>query len=1051
MEGQLTQVTPDNAAAAFASVTIDMPDTEDPQANGSVVVRIMPGVQNVQQSNFGDGSFIIENTGDKRIVGVYFDHATALYQDSVWDPDGTGGDSAFKELQIDSDDGTEVVAPTNDNFFQAVQELDGNGDPIDPLFQDGVAEGQADGGFRGLLLTFGADDTDPDIGFTNGEEVTFSGDMDPNSIAGFTKGTVDGGSSPQWDVGGVSGAELIGTTITIMFSDGTTATAQLMSDGSQGGSQALITQDSPETAVTLTVNGIASTASGALGGEGTYDETDPMVTVTGNAGDTVRVVLTKGHNPVQNPTNNAAQVVEDRLADEVFKANNAAEFQIQDVVIGADGTATVTFNYDDIDDSITQPFFGDNTLPLGFVAAVIDPSSGLPEGPVTAPIYLEWEGQDPAMPVANNDTAIVSEDDGAIEIDVLANDTDANGDILNIVSVNGSGATGQVTLNNGVVSYNPNGQFENLAAGESATDTFTYTINDGASGSASATVTVTVTGVNDNPDAVDDSAEVFANAGAIVINVLGNDSDIDGDGFTVSSVSGDGSQGDVSLVNGDVVYNPNGQFDSLAPGETATDSFTYTISDGQGGADTATVTITITGPEPDNSAPVAVDDAPAAIDEDAVQVEIDVLGNDSDPDDDALTVLSVNSTGAQGAVTIDAAGRVLYTPGAAFQGLNDGQTATDTFSYTVSDGRGGADTATVTVTISGTDEVPDNNAPIAVDDAPAAIGEDAGAIVIDVLGNDSDPDSDTLTVIGVDQSLTTGLVTLSGDGVVSYDPNGQFEGLDAGETTTDSFTYTVSDGQGGVSQATVTITITGADEPTTPVFTNGDDVVTGTAADDTFAGRDGDDQISGGDGADLITGGKGNDIINGDMGDDELRGNAGDDIVRGGAGDDEIFGGGGADALFGGDGDDLIVGVTGDDEIFGGEGNDNLFGRADNDTVNGGGGDDRLTGNSGDDSLLGGAGDDVMVGGGGDDSLTGGSGNDVFVFLNERGADVITDFQSGVDRISYANRSFGDREVEFTDLELIQNGDDTIVRERGLEVTLEGVSVGDLSQSDFVF
>ena len=324
--------------------------------------------------------------------------------------------------------------------------------------------------------------------------------------------------------------------------------------------------------------------------------------------------------------------------------------------------------------------------------------------------------------------------------------------------------------------------------------------------------------------------------------------------------------------------------------------------------------------------------------------------------------------------------------------------------------------------------------------------------MIDVLGNDTDPDNGNLSVISIDQSQTAGVVTLDQSGVVRYDPNGQFEGLAAGETATDSFTYTVADGQGGQDTATVTITINGADdEPTPPLFTNGDDVVVGSADPDVFAGRDGDDQISGGGGDDLITGGAGNDTINGDAGGDELRGNSGDDIVRGGAGDDDIFGGGGADALFGDDGDDTIVGVTGDDMIFGGDGDDNLFGRADNDSLDGGAGDDRLTGNSGNDTLIGGTGDDVMVGNGGDDIFTGGQGSDVFVFLNERGADVITDFELGVDRISYANRSFGEREVEFTDLELIQSGDDTIVRERGLEVTLEGVSANDLSAADFVF
>ena len=450
----------DNAQAAFDATAIDTPDTPDENLIGSVIVRVMPGETDVQKSNFDAGSFQIENTGDKRIVAVYFDHSTALYTDSVWDADGTGGDSAFKDLQIDLDTGTEVVAPNPDNiYFQPAQDA---ANP-DPLFADGVAEGDADGGFRGLLLTFNASADDANTGFTNGEEVRFSGDMDPNSIAGFNKSTVDSGSNPSnWDVGGVSGAELIGTTITVMFSDGTTATAQLMGDDSQGGAQALITQDSPEETVTLTVNGVGE------GGTGVYDETDPVVTVTGEAGSTVRVVLTKGHNPVENTQSNAKAIVEQRLADEAFQANNAAEFQTADVLIGEDGTATVTFDYDDIDNSITQPFAGDDQLPLGFVAAVIDPENGdLPLGPVTAPIYLTFGEQpsNPNAPVAVDDTAAIAADAGPTEIAVLSNDSDADGDSLFVISVNDAGMQGQATLENGVVRYDPNGQFDTLQGG----------------------------------------------------------------------------------------------------------------------------------------------------------------------------------------------------------------------------------------------------------------------------------------------------------------------------------------------------------------------------------------------------------------------------------------------------------------------------------------------------------------------------------------------------------------------------------------------------------
>ena len=125
------------------------------------------------------------------------------------------------------------------------------------------------------------------------------------------------------------------------------------------------------------------------------------------------------------------------------------------------------------------------------------------------------------------------------------------------------------------------------------------------------------------------------------------------------------------------------------------------------------------------------------------------------------------------------------------------------FSYTVSDGQGGTSTASVTVTIEGTG--PDNQAPVAVADEGDDFSTDASTSFVtgSVLANDSDPDGDPLSISAVDTSATVGEVVDNGDGTFTYDPNGQFDDLAAGETATDSFSYTVSDGQGGTSTASV--------------------------------------------------------------------------------------------------------------------------------------------------------------------------------------------------------------------------------------------------------
>ena len=121
-------------------------------------------------------------------------------------------------------------------------------------------------GFEGIQVLF---DPGSSGGFQPGETLGFSIDMDPNSIAGAEKFPLDSGSSPRWDVGGVSGAELIGSTFTVTFEDGTTATGQLQgvldtaTSNSQGGAQALATQRAHAGSVSLSVDGLVPAASAA--------------------------------------------------------------------------------------------------------------------------------------------------------------------------------------------------------------------------------------------------------------------------------------------------------------------------------------------------------------------------------------------------------------------------------------------------------------------------------------------------------------------------------------------------------------------------------------------------------------------------------------------------------------------------------------------------------------------------------------------------------------------------------------------------------------------
>ena len=367
---------PKSASEVFAAQTDLKTDaTYGDGAVGSAKLEVMKGVNDIDASNYKPGSFQVTNLGDKKIAAVFIDVTGALYPDSVFDPDGLGGDDAAKPWGIDSDGGTGGYVDGSGFFLQGP----------DPIPNPDGAGGPVNGGYRGALVKF------PPGDFETGEAVGFSGDMDPNSIAGMGKGgasSILSGATKGWDVGGISGHEIIGSTFTVLFDDGTTATGQLGSDKSDSGSHALATQAGGSAAPTLTVNGVAA------GGLGTYGVDTPVVVVTGQPGETVRVTLTKGHDPVNNTTNGVDQTVEDRLSVYDFKASNNFDSQTVDVVIGANGTADISglFDYSQAAANEKGSFSGDDVAPIGFVAAVVDPATGLPVSGVTKPIYLTNDG-----------------------------------------------------------------------------------------------------------------------------------------------------------------------------------------------------------------------------------------------------------------------------------------------------------------------------------------------------------------------------------------------------------------------------------------------------------------------------------------------------------------------------------------------------------------------------------------------------------------------------------------------------------------------------------
>ncbi|UCF12696.1 MAG: tandem-95 repeat protein, partial [Thermoplasmatales archaeon] len=372
-------------------------------------------------------------------------------------------------------------------------------------------------------------------------------------------------------------------------------------------------------------------------------------------------------------------------------------------------------------------------------------------------------------PSAVDDYVSVNEDSTNNQIDVIANDNDIDGDSLTISNVT-QPLHGTTTFTVDYAYYTPDGDY-------TGSDQFNYTISDGNGGTDAATVYVTVTSVNDPPVANDDNVSVAEDSTDNQLDVLANDIDVDGDSLDITSVSTP-THGTATYTASYVYYTPD-------PDYTGSDQFSYTISDNNGGTDSATVYVTVT---PVNDPPVASDDT-ATVLEDSTNNQIDVLANDNDPDGDTL-----NITG----VTVPLHGTTTYNASFAFYTPDANYTGPDQFSYTISDGNGGTDTATVTVTVGGVNDPPTAN------DDTATVLEDSVNNQIDVLANDNDPDGDTLSITGVTVPLH-GTATYTAS-FVFYTPDPDYNGPD-------SFNYSITDNNGETDTATVSITITPINDP----------------------------------------------------------------------------------------------------------------------------------------------------------------------------------------------------------------------------------------------
>ena len=391
-------------------------------------------------------------------------------------------------------------------------------------------------------------------------------------------------------------------------------------------------------------------------------------------------------------------------------------------------------------------------------------------GTDTAKVTITIQDQVIPNPVAANDSASTTENQ-SISIDALANDS-ANSTLESVSNP----ANGNAVIANNKITYTPTNGF-------SGTDTFTYTVSNGDGASDTATITVTVNALpNIPPVATNDSATTDQNV-QISIQAITNDTDADGDTLNISSVSNPNNGGTASVSNNVISYTPASNF-------TGTETFSYTISDGNGGTDTANVSVLVNAIVVPNRTPDAVEDSAVVFFNETVTV--DVLANDTDPDGDTLSIVPESVAALTlGQATLNADGTITFDP--------QGNVASLSVFYTVTDGRGGSDSAVLTIASTDPD---DNNVSFPTVNNEFVTTPLNTPIFIDVLANDFDSDGDTLSIDMVDDpdNGTTEKVTQNGVAGILYTPDPGFTGVDI-------FFYGVPDGRGNNGSGFVEVTV----------------------------------------------------------------------------------------------------------------------------------------------------------------------------------------------------------------------------------------------------
>ena len=629
---------------------------------------------------------------------------------------------------------------------------------------------------------------------------------------------------------------------------------------------ALTANDTDPDGDTLTVTGVSAPSNGTVSLNGGTVTFTPTTGYTGSAGFTyaisdgnggtasATVALTVTPPPNQPPVAvndsgfTTAQNTPLALATSALTANDTDPDgdTLTVTAVSAPSNGTVSLNGSTVTFTPTTGYSGS----AGFTYAISDGRGGT----ASATVSLTVTPAPNQPPVATNDSGFVAQYETPLILataTLLANDTDPNGDTLTVTGVSAP-SNGTVSLGSGTVTFTPTSGYSGPAG-------FTYAISDGRGGTASASVSITVapesSGVSlfeptdtpsvlsaNDPNPVELAVKFTASIPGTVTAIRyykgaqdtgthvgslwsANGTRLAQVTFTGETISGwqqASLSSPVSITAGTtyiVSYHSNGRYPvtqnyfstSLTNGPLTAPSSSSSGGNGvylygSGGFPNQTYSasnyfvdvVFVSGP---NQQPSAVNDSGFTTPQNtALPISTaTLLANDTDPDGDTLTVTGVSAP-SNGTVSLNGS-TVTFTP-------TTGYTGSAGFTYAISDGRSGTDSATVALTVS----PPPNQPPVAVNDSGFTTVQNTALSLSTaaLLANDSDPNGDTLTVTAV-SAPSNGTVSLNGS-TVTFTPT-------TGYTGSAGFTYTISDGNGGTASATVALTVTApANQP--PVAVN---------------------------------------------------------------------------------------------------------------------------------------------------------------------------------------------------------------------------------------